>query len=40
MLRQVCLYAAGVTLIPTSKGRDEHPDNPQDWVRYHDKYKH
>jgi predicted dithiol-disulfide oxidoreductase (DUF899 family) len=23
----------------TAKGRDEHPDNPQDWVRYHDEYK-
>jgi len=23
----------------TAKGRDENPDNPQDWVRYHDKYK-
>src|SRR5262245_38186940 len=22
----------------TAKGRDEHPDSPQDWVRYHDKY--
>jgi predicted dithiol-disulfide oxidoreductase (DUF899 family) len=23
----------------TAKGRDEHADRPQDWVRYHDKYK-
>jgi len=23
----------------TAKGRDENPDAPQDWVRYHDKYK-
>ena len=23
----------------TAKGRDEHPDHPQDWVRYHDQYK-
>ncbi len=23
----------------TAKGRDEYPDRPQDWVRYHDKYK-
>jgi predicted dithiol-disulfide oxidoreductase (DUF899 family) len=23
-------------LVP--KGRDEKPDNPQDWVRYHDRY--
>ena len=23
----------------TAKGRDEKPDSPQDWVRYHDKYK-
>ena len=23
----------------TAKGRDENPDTPQDWVRYHDKYK-
>jgi predicted dithiol-disulfide oxidoreductase (DUF899 family) len=22
----------------TAKGRDEKPDNPQDWVRYHDQY--
>ena len=23
----------------TAKGRDEKPDNPQDWVRYHDEYR-
>jgi predicted dithiol-disulfide oxidoreductase (DUF899 family) len=23
----------------TAKGRDEHPDSTQDWVRYHDQYK-
>jgi predicted dithiol-disulfide oxidoreductase (DUF899 family) len=23
----------------TAKGRNEKPDAPQDWVRYHDKYK-
>ncbi len=23
----------------TAKGRDENPDSPQDWVRYHDQYK-
>jgi predicted dithiol-disulfide oxidoreductase (DUF899 family) len=23
----------------TAKGRDENPDHPQDWVRYHDEYK-
>ena len=23
----------------TAKGRDENPDRPQDWVRYHDEYK-
>ena len=23
----------------TAKGRDENPDAPQDWVRYHDEYK-
>ena len=22
----------------TAKGRDENPERPQDWVRYHDKY--
>ncbi len=22
----------------TAKGRDENPDSPQDWVRYHDRY--
>jgi hypothetical protein len=24
-------------LVP--KGRDENPEDPQDWVRYHDEYK-
>jgi predicted dithiol-disulfide oxidoreductase (DUF899 family) len=40
-------YARGIDLMNTTynfldltaKGRDEHPDHPQDWVRYHDKYK-
>jgi predicted dithiol-disulfide oxidoreductase (DUF899 family) len=40
-------YARGIDLMNTtynfldltSKGRDEKPDAPQDWVRYHDKYK-
>jgi predicted dithiol-disulfide oxidoreductase (DUF899 family) len=40
-------YARGIDLLNTTynfldltaKGRDEHPDHPQDWVRYHDKYK-
>jgi predicted dithiol-disulfide oxidoreductase (DUF899 family) len=40
-------YARGIDLLNTTynfldltaKGRDEHPDSPQDWVRYHDEYK-
>jgi predicted dithiol-disulfide oxidoreductase (DUF899 family) len=40
-------YARGIDLLNTTynfldltaKGRDEHPDRPQDWVRYHDQYK-
>ena len=40
-------YARGIDLMNTTynfldltaKGRDEDPDGPQDWVRYHDKYK-
>jgi predicted dithiol-disulfide oxidoreductase (DUF899 family) len=40
-------YARGIDLLNTTynfldltaKGRDENPDQPQDWVRYHDKYK-
>ena len=39
-------YARGIDLLNTTynfldltaKGRDENPDSPQDWVRYHDKY--
>jgi predicted dithiol-disulfide oxidoreductase (DUF899 family) len=39
-------YARGIDLLNTTynfldltaKGRDENPDQPQDWVRYHDKY--
>ena len=39
-------YARGIDLLNTTynfldltaKGRDEDPDNSQDWVRYHDKY--
>jgi predicted dithiol-disulfide oxidoreductase (DUF899 family) len=40
-------YARGIDLLNTTynfldltaKGRDEHPDHTQDWVRYHDRYK-
>jgi predicted dithiol-disulfide oxidoreductase (DUF899 family) len=40
-------YSRGIDLLNTTynfldltaKGRDENPDHPQDWVRYHDKYK-
>ena len=40
-------YARGIDMMNTTynfldltaKGRDENPDNPQDWVRYHDNYK-
>jgi len=40
-------YARGIDLLNTTynfldltaKGRDENPDSPQDWVRYHHKYK-
>ena len=40
-------YARGIDLMNTTynfldltaKGRDENPDAPQDWVRYHDKYR-
>jgi len=40
-------YARGIDLLNTTynfldltaKGRDENPERPQDWVRYHDKYK-
>jgi predicted dithiol-disulfide oxidoreductase (DUF899 family) len=40
-------YARGIDLMNTTynfldltaKGRDEDPENPQDWVRYHDRYK-
>lgn len=40
-------YARGIDMLNgtyhfldlTAKGRDEHPDHPQDWVRYHDKYQ-
>ncbi len=40
-------YARGIDLLNTTynfldltaKGRDENPDRPQDWVRYHDRYK-
>jgi predicted dithiol-disulfide oxidoreductase (DUF899 family) len=45
--RTYSAYARGIDLMNTTynfldltaKGRDEHPDSPQDWVRYHDKYK-
>lgn len=40
-------YARGIDLMNTTynfldltaKGRDEHPEAPQDWVRYHDEYR-
>jgi predicted dithiol-disulfide oxidoreductase (DUF899 family) len=40
-------YARGIDLLNTTynfldltaKGRDENPDRPQDWVRYHDQYQ-
>lgn len=40
-------YARGIDMLNTTyhfldltaKGRDENPDAPQDWVRYHDRYK-
>ncbi|HEV8542101.1 MAG TPA: thioredoxin family protein [Verrucomicrobiae bacterium] len=40
-------YARGIDLLNTTynfldltaKGRDENPEQTQDWVRYHDKYK-
>ena len=40
-------YARGIDLLNTTynfldltaKGRDEDPDRPQDWVRYHDRYR-
>jgi len=40
-------YARGIDLLNTTynfldltaKGRDENPDQTQDWVRYHDEYK-
>jgi len=40
-------YARGIEMLNTTyhfldltaKGRDEHPDHPQDWVRFHDKYR-
>jgi len=39
-------YARGIDMLNTTyhfldltaKGRDENPEAPQDWVRYHDKY--
>jgi len=39
-------YARGIDMLNgtyhfldlTAKGRNEHPDHPQDWVGYHDKY--
>jgi predicted dithiol-disulfide oxidoreductase (DUF899 family) len=40
-------YARGIDLMNTTynfldltaKGRDEHPERTQEWVRYHDEYK-
>jgi len=45
--RTYSAYARGIDLLNTTynfldltaKGRDENPDRPQDWVRYHDRYK-
>ena len=45
--RTYSAYARGIDLMNTTynlldlttKGRDENPDEPQDWVRHHDKYK-
>jgi len=39
-------FARGIDMVNTTyqildlvpKGRDENPENPQDWVRYHDRY--
>jgi predicted dithiol-disulfide oxidoreductase (DUF899 family) len=40
-------FARGIDMVNTTyqfldlvpKGRDENPEDPQDWVRYHDRYK-
>ena len=40
-------YARGIDMVNSTyqfldlvpKGRDENPEAPQDWVRYHDKYE-
>ena len=40
-------YARGIDLLNTTynfldltaRSRDEHPNSPQDWVRYHDEYR-
>ena len=48
ILHTYSTYARGIDLLNTTynlldltaMGRDEHPDRPQDWVRYHDKYGH
>jgi predicted dithiol-disulfide oxidoreductase (DUF899 family) len=40
-------FARGLDMVNTTyqfldlvpKGRDENPENPQDWVRYHDRYE-
>src|SRR5579859_1506814 len=45
--RTYSAYARGIDLMNTTynfldltaKGRDENPESPQDWVRYHDEYK-
>jgi predicted dithiol-disulfide oxidoreductase (DUF899 family) len=47
LYRTYSSYARGIDLMNTTynfldltaKGRDENPEAPQDWVRYHDKYK-
>jgi predicted dithiol-disulfide oxidoreductase (DUF899 family) len=45
--RTYSAYERGIDLMNTTynfldltaKGRNEHPDSAQDWVRYHDRYK-
>jgi predicted dithiol-disulfide oxidoreductase (DUF899 family) len=40
-------FARGIDMVNTTyqfldlvpKGRDEHPDRPQEWVRFHDRYE-
>ena len=37
--REASLVRTDTFMDLTAKGRDENPDRPQDWVRYHDAYK-